>query len=223
MQQHQHQHTGLFITFEGPDGSGKTTQIKMLAEALAREGRQVIMTREPGGTAIGDQIRAILLAPDNAQMNAQAEALLMAASRAQHVHEKIIPAIAEGYIVLCDRFVDASLAYQAAGLGLNVSDVRLINEFATAGIKPNRTYMLDITPEAGKKRIQLRLGQSGETLDRIEQKDISYHTRVREAFLQIAAAEPERVYLLDAERRPEEIFTEIYADCQSLLHELGVK
>jgi len=216
-------HNGLFITFEGPDGSGKSTQIKLLADALMRDGHRVIVTREPGGTAIGDQIRAILLNPDNSRMNAQAEALLLAASRAQHVHEKILPAMAEGYIVLCDRFVDASIAYQAAGLGLDVSEVKAINRFATSGVVPNRTYMLDVPVETGRQRIMERLGRSGESLDRIEQKGYEYNQRVREAFLRIASELPERVLLIDATRSPEDIFTDIYADCQRLLRVLSAE
>lgn len=214
--------TGLFITFEGPDGSGKTTQLGKLADALERDGYRVIVTREPGGTPIGDQIREILLSADNTEMNSQAEALLMAASRAQHVHEKILPAIAEGYIVLCDRFVDASMAYQAAGLGLDWAEVRGINEFAISGLMPHRTYMLDLSPEAGRRRMKQRLEQSGAPLDRIEQKDIAYHSRVREAFLKIARSESDRVLLLDAERSPDEIFADIYADCQRLLRVISV-
>jgi|HigsolmetaAR204D_1030405.scaffolds.fasta_scaffold03180_4 dTMP kinase len=217
------QHTelkGIFITFEGPDGSGKTTQLKRLAEALEGRGRRVVVTREPGGTPIGDQIRAILLSAENTAMNAQAETLLLAASRAQHVHEKILPSLARGDIVLCDRYVDASIAYQAAGLGLNAADVRAVNRFAISGLMPHRTYMLDIAPEVGRQRIEQRLIQSGAALDRIEQKDIQYHRRVREAFLQIAREEPDRVYLLDASRHPDDIFTDIYADCQRLLREM---
>ncbi len=208
---------GIFITFEGPDGSGKSTQIQKLAEALVRDGYPVVVTREPGGTPISDQIRGILLSPENTAMNEQAEALLMAASRAQHVHEKIIPALEAGKIVLCDRFVDASMAYQAAGLGLDEEAVREINRFAISGIMPHRTYLLDIPVEVGRRRIQERLVRSGARLDRIELKDAAYHERVREAFLQIASTEPDRVYLIDADRDPEEIFKTIYTDCQRLL------
>jgi len=214
-------HNGLFITFEGPDGSGKSTQIKLLAEALVRDGYRVIVTREPGGTAIGDQIRAILLNPDNSRMNAQAEALLLAASRAQHIHEKILPAIAEGHIVLCDRFVDASIAYQAAGLGLDASQVEAINRFAIGGVMPNRTYVLDVSVETGRQRILDRFSRSGEALDRIEQKGYEYHQRVREAFLKIAAEQTDRVMLVDAARSPDDIFADIYADCQRLLRVLS--
>lgn len=212
---------GIFITFEGPDGSGKTTQLKRLADTLEQAGHRVITTREPGGTPISDQIRKLLLSPDNTAMNAQAEALLMAASRAQHVHELIIPALQDGYIVLCDRFVDASIAYQAAGLGLDESAVRSINEFAIQGVKPARTYLLDISVEVGRKRIQERLLRSGKQLDRIEQKDLAYHERVRQAFLQIAAAEPERICLISAERSEDHIFADIHADCQRLLRVLS--
>lgn len=211
------QYTGKFITFEGPDGSGKTTQINRLAEALMEQGYDVVTTREPGGTPIGDQIRALLLAPEHTAMNAKAEALLLAASRAQHVHEKILPALENGSIVLCDRFLDASMAYQAAGLGLAESDVRSINAFAVAGLEPDRTYMLDISVERGRERIRQRLADSGASLDRIEQKDVAYHTRVREAFLRIAREESDRVCLIDADRSPDVIFADIVADCQRLL------
>ena len=214
---------GILITFEGPDGSGKTTQLQRLAASLEQSGYRIITTREPGGTPISDQIRELLLSPDNKAMNAHAEALLMAASRAQHVHELIIPALQDGYIVLCDRFVDASIAYQAAGLGLDETHVQAMNEFAVQGVRPARTYLLDISVEAGRKRMQDRFKSSGVQLDRIEQKDSAYHERVRKAFLRLAKSDPKRICLLQAERSPDDIFADIYADCQRLLRELSVQ
>jgi dTMP kinase len=209
---------GLFITFEGPDGAGKTTQLGLLADALAAEGYDVVRTREPGGTRISDHIRAILLDPAHTEMADAAEVLLYAASRAQHVHERILPALAEGKIVLCDRFIDASMAYQAYGLGIAPETVRAINAFAAAGLKPDRTYMLDLSAEAGLERLRRRTqGGRAQGLDRIELKRTDYHRRVREAFLRIAREEPERVLVVDGEDTPERIHARIRDDCNRLL------
>lgn len=211
---------GLFITFEGPDGAGKTTQVRLLADALAALGRKVVLTREPGGTRIGDEIRRLLLAPDHTEMDARTEVLLYAAQRAQNVAERIRPALARGHIVIGDRFADASVAYQSAGLGADEAFVRQVNAFATGGLQPDRTYMLDLSPETGRRRLAER-AQSGAGdrpgLDRIERRPDDYHRRVREAFLAIARAEPERVLLLDAERPPEELARAIFEDCRRLL------
>jgi dTMP kinase len=204
---------GLFITFEGPDGSGKTTQLKKLALLLQQAGHSVMVTREPGGTSISDQIRTIVLSPDNSAMIDQAEVLLYAASRAQHVHEKIIPALLAGQIVLCDRFIDASVAYQAYGSGMEETEVKAINQFASSGLKPRRTYMIEVPVAVS----QSRLLQRGESefhlvLDRIEQKGSEYHNRVRDAFFQIAKEEPDRVCLLSGDRTEDEIFADIQSD-----------
>jgi dTMP kinase len=204
---------GLFITFEGPDGSGKTTQLKKLASYLQQAGHSVMVTREPGGTMISDQIRSIVLSPDNSAMIGQTEVLLYAASRAQHVHEKIIPALIAGQIVLCDRFVDASVAYQAFGSGMEESEVRAINLFASSGLKPRRTYMIDVPVEVSQRRL-LKRGENEFhlVLDRIEQKGSDYHNRVREAFHQIAKEDPERVCLISGDRPEDEIFADIQHD-----------
>jgi dTMP kinase len=204
---------GLFITFEGPDGSGKTTQLKKLASFLQQAGHSVMVTREPGGTSISDQIRTIVLSPDNSGMIGQTEVLLYAASRAQHVHEKIIPALIAGQIVLCDRFIDASVAYQAFGSGMEESEVRAINLFASSGLKPRRTYMIDVPVEVSQRRL-LQRGQSEFhlVLDRVEQKGNEYHNRVREAFHQIAKEDPERVCLISGDRMEDEIFADIQND-----------
>lgn len=208
--------TGLFITFEGPDGAGKTTQIRRLADEITRQGHEVIMTREPGGTPIGDKIRSIILAPEHDEMVSQAEVLLYAASRAQHVHEKIIPALQAGSIVLCDRFIDASIAYQGFGLGIDVETVRMINRFASSGIAPTRTYMLDIPAEESLKRLHKRSQGTNDGLDRIEQRELDYHRAVREAFLGIAERERDRILLVRADRPEEEIAAEIAKDYYNL-------
>jgi dTMP kinase len=206
---------GLFITFEGPDGSGKTTQLKKLAVMLQQAGHSVIVTREPGGTSISDQIRTIVLSPDNSAMIGQTEVLLYAASRSQHVHEKIIPALIAGHIVLCDRFIDASVAYQAFGSGMEESEVKVINQFASSGLKPHRTYMVEVPVEVSQQRLLQRdQSEFHLLLDRIEQKGSEYHNRVREAFLEIAKQESNRVCLINGNRNEDVIFADIQRDFQ---------
>jgi dTMP kinase len=203
----------LFITFEGPDGSGKSTQIKLLANYLEESKIPYILTREPGGTNISDQIRKVILDPKNEEMKNETEVLLYAASRAQHVREKIMPALEEGKVVLCDRFVDASIAYQGYGLGIPINKVKEVNMFATGGIKPNRTYLLDISPEDGRARMLERLQRLGDTsLDRIELKESSYHETVREGFHTLYEENKEHMVLVQANRAIETIFNEIKED-----------
>ncbi|MDR6885120.1 dTMP kinase [Bacillus sp. 3255] len=213
---------GIFITFEGPDGSGKTTQLKKLGEELGKLGHDVLVTREPGGTAISDKIRSIILDPVNEEMVDQAEVLLYAASRAQHVHQLIIPALEAGRIVLCDRFIDASVAYQGYGLGVDVEQVKAISRYASSGLQATRTFILDVPVEVSMARLHQRAaGASGaaEQLDRIEQKHVDYHSRVREGFHQIAADHPDRVRVIDANRSVEEIAEDIWTQCSRLLEE----
>lgn len=207
---------GLFITFEGPDGAGKTTQVRMLSEKLKMLcGGNIVVTREPGGTAIGDQIRKILLSPDHQEMAEETEVLLYAASRAQHVREVIAPALSRGDIVLCDRYIDASIAYQAYGLGQDPEEVAEISRYASGNLQPHRTYLLDVPAEVSRERLLLRSGKAG--LDRIEQKGQEYHERVREGFLALAKLFPDRIQVIDATRSPEEIASDIYADCEQWL------
>lgn len=203
---------GLFVTFEGPDGSGKSTQIRQLASHLQTEGIPHILTREPGGTAISDYIRTLVLDPEHAEMANETEALLYAASRAQHVREKIMPALSAGNVVLCDRFVDASIAYQGYGLGLDVAQVRMINNFATGGLVPDRSYFIDLSPETGRQRMLDRRGDKQAALDRIEQKQLVYHRRVREAFRTLFDENHKRVCLLNGEEEKEQLFTKVKAD-----------
>lgn len=213
--------SGLFITFEGPDGAGKTTQLKKLSTMLRDHGHDVIVTREPGGTSISDQIRKILLSPDNKEIVDQAEVLLYAASRAQHVHELIMPALAADKIVICDRFIDASMAYQAFALGVDEEAVRMINRFASSGLTPHRTYMLDIPVEVSLSRLNHRQSTAANSeLDRIEQKAAEYHRKVREGFKRIAERHRDRVYVVDANRTEEEIAEDIISDCKRLLTQM---
>lgn len=202
---------GCFITFEGIDGSGKTTQIRLLYEFLQREGYPAILTREPGGTQIGDKIRHLLLDPENREMEDRTEVLLYAASRAQHVEEVIRPAVEAGKIVLCDRFVDASLAYQGYGPSKPLRDIQKINEYATLGLTPDRTYMLFLSLEESRKRLHLRFSGT-EGPDRIEMKPTDYHSRVWQGFMEIAQEESSRIRTVNANRTIEEIQTEIQED-----------
>ena len=199
--------TGLFITFEGPDGAGKTTQVQTFAKSLADMGYDVLVTREPGGTTISDKIRGLILDPSYTEMDDYTEALLYAASRAQHVREKVLPALAQGKVVVCDRFVDASIAYQGFGLGLPVHRIKEINHFATGGLVPDRTYLLDIPVAIGRARLLDRAG-----VDRIEQKESGYHERVRDGFMEIASENPTRICLIDANRSMEEVSAAILSD-----------
>jgi dTMP kinase len=195
---------GLFITIEGPDGAGKTSQVSLLAAHLEKLGIHYLKTREPGGTPISDQIRQLLLNPDHTEMDAKAEALLYAASRAQLVAEVIRPALAKGYVVICDRYIDASIAYQGS-LGLRPEDVRKINEFATGGLYPDRTYIIDIDPKIGIERIRrARRNEFAGGLDRIEQRELDYHTAVREQFLSLIQHRPNQYKLIDG-NQPQDV------------------
>ncbi|MBL0389038.1 dTMP kinase [Tumebacillus sp. ITR2] len=205
---------GLFITLEGPDGSGKSTQIRRLSELLGHSGIEVHTTREPGGTPISDQIRSMLLNPENRAMTAKTEMLLYAASRAQHVAEVIRPALEQGRVILCDRYIDASLAYQATGLGIPLEEVRSINQHATDGLWPTRTYLIDVPSELG---LQRAFAGRGKCLDRIEQRDLEYHRRVREQFLQIAKEEPDRIVVIDGTQSVEAVTEAIWQDIRRYL------
>ena len=202
---------GCFITFEGIDGSGKTTQIARMHTFLQEHGYEVVLTREPGGTRISDRIRELLLNPEHHEMEEATEVLLYAASRAQHVREKIVPALEQGKIVLCDRFLDASLAYQGYGLGLSLSDILAVNRFATGGVVPDRTYFLELPLDVSRERLAARFS-SQEGPDRIEQKPASYHERVYEGFFEIRTQHPERIVPINANRSLEEIQQDLQDD-----------
>lgn len=209
--------TGAFIVFEGCEGSGKSTQAKGLAQTLASAGHETIATREPGGSPIGEKVRAILLDVGGAPLGPRAETLLFAAARADHVASIILPALERGAIVVCDRFVDSSLAYQGVGRGLGFASVGRVNGFATAGLVPDLTFILDIDPAEGLVR-----ARGSGPLDRLESEPPAFHAAVRQAFLDIAAAEAERHCVLDATRDPQVIAADVEARVESLLAAKGI-
>lgn len=184
-----------FITFEGPEGSGKSTQIVLLAEALERAGSRVLATREPGGTPIGNAVRAILLDRLHTEMSPRAETLLFNAARAQIVDQVIRPALAAGQIVLCDRYADSTLAYQGYGHGQSLDDLRRLGAYATGGLTPDLTIYLDIDVRAGLQRKQ---AGAAEEWNRMEEKTLAYHQAVRQGYWALAAAEPQRWLVIDA-------------------------
>ena len=196
---------GAFITFEGPDGSGKSTQIAMLAEHLRSNGWDVLTTREPGGTPIGDQIRTVLHDVVNTEMVSEAEILLYSASRAQLVGQVIRPALAQGTVVLSDRYADSTIAYQGYGRGLDLAVLRRITDFATGGLIPDLTVYLDVPVEQGLERKRQALAQHAGEWNRLDQEDVEFHRRVRQGYLELAAAEPERWLIVDASPTVEEI------------------
>lgn len=173
---------GIFITFEGPDGSGKTTQINLLTEYFKKRGKEVVVTREPGGTKISEKIRDIILNPENKGMSSICEALLYAASRAQHVYQVIKPSLNEGKIVICDRFTDSSVVYQGYARGLGEDTIENINYFATDGIEPDITFLLTLPAEAGIKR-----KTNDGNLDRLEQESLEFHKKVHDGYNKLKA------------------------------------
>lgn len=187
---------GTFITFEGPDGSGKSTQFKLLAAYLREQGYDVLATREPGGTAIGEQIRQVLHSLDNKEMHPRAEILLYCASRAQLVHQVIRPHLDKGGVVLCDRYADSTLAYQGYGRGLNLYVLRIILGFATGGLKPDLTIYLDIDCEEGLRRRRTGGGE----WNRMDEQTLEFHRRVRQGYLALTQMEPHRWVVIDGAR-----------------------
>lgn len=191
----------MFITLEGPDGSGKTTQIRLLHDALATAGYDVMLTREPGGTAIGDQIRTVLHDVTNEEMVSTAEILLYSASRAQLVAQVVRPALAAGKIVLCDRYADSTMAYQGYGRGLDLAVLDAITTFATGGLKPDLTVLLDLEPGIGLRRRKT----GGDEWNRMDQQALDFYRRTRDGYLSLAAAEPERWVRIDAAKPVEKV------------------
>lgn len=188
---------GIFISFEGPEGSGKSTQSRLLCGFLRREGYPVLHLREPGGTHIGELIRQILLNSRNRKMSGVCEALLFLASRAQVVEEKILPALKKGYIVICDRFQDATLAYQGYGEGIDLSILEMTGRWTTGGLIPDLTFLLDIDTKGGFKRTKVK--------DRIEKKGLSFHRRVRRGYLKLAQKNPRRIFLIKTDKDVDKI------------------
>lgn len=195
----------LFITFEGPDGSGKSTQIQLLADFLRRRGYEVLCTREPGGTSIGDQIRQVLHDVNNTEMAARAEILLYSASRAQLVEQVILPQLAKGGVVLCDRYADSTYAYQGYGRQLDLDMLRLITRFATQELQPNLTIYLDVDVAEGlRRKVAANTSGQGEW-NRMDRLAVEFHQRVRAGYLEMAHNEPERWLIIDASAPVEEI------------------
>jgi len=204
---------GIFITFEGPDGSGKTTQAHLLVDWLRDQGHNVLLTREPGGTDIGDQIREVLHDSSNAAMASRTEFLLYSASRAQHVSQVILPAMAAGKLVVSDRYADSSLAYQGYGRGLDLKMLRAITAFATQNLKPDLTLYFDIAAGEGLQRRLL----SGEVWNRMDAEALAFHRRVRTGYLQLVSAEPDRWEVIDANRPISDVRRDVRAAVEARL------
>lgn len=192
----------MFITFEGPEGSGKTSAAKRIVAELERRGLPVLFTREPGGTPIAEQIRNVILDKANTGLDARAEALLYAASRRQHLVEKVFPALNEGKLVLCDRFIDSSLAYQGGARGLGIDEVLNINMFATEYKFPNLTLLFDIEPMQGLERIAKNKNRE---VNRLDLEKLDFHNRVRHTFLELAERYSDRYVIIDASQSEEKV------------------
>ena len=210
---------GCFITFEGVEGSGKTTQIRLAGEFLREKGFPVFMTQEPGGTPLGERIREILLNRGGFDISGEAEVFLFAAARAQHTDAVIRPALDKGQVILCDRFSDATIAYQAYGRGLPLEAVREICRFASRGLSPRLTLLFDLPVEKGLERAFRRIAGREERSreDRFEREHLDFHRRIREGYLTIAREEPDRVKIVDASRDIESTRLEVRAILSSFL------
>ena len=192
----------MFITLEGPEGSGKTTAVETAVKKLEEMGYQIVRTREPGGTPISEQIRNVILDKANTAMDERTEALLYAASRRQHLVEKVWPALKEGKIVICDRYLDSSLAYQGGARGLGVENILNVNNFATEGTFPDLTLLFDIDPQIGLARIAANANRE---VNRLDLEKLDFHNKVRNTFLELAKRYPERFIVIDASKSREEV------------------
>lgn len=222
--------TALFITFEGPEGSGKTTQARLLYRHLREQGYPVVLTREPGGTRISDKVREILLDPGNTEILARAEILLFSAARAQLSGEFIGPHLEQEHIVICDRYADSTMAYQGYGHRLHLETLRIITTFATGGLRPDLTIYLDLPVEVGLQRRRGIVGD-GDTMgyqeqlplfdkwDRLDMKELDFHRRVQSGYQELMEAEPERWHRVDAGRSIEEVQADIRAIVMPLLED----
>ncbi len=202
----------MFISFEGPEGSGKTTQLPQLVQFLSDAGYPVFSTREPGGTSIGDQIRQVLLANKNTEMHPRSEILLFQASRAQLVEQEIQPRIGRGEIVLCDRYADSTIAYQGYGHRVDLAQLRSIVDFATGGLKPDLTLLLDLDVAVGLTRRQKDGG-----INRLDAFELAFHQRVRAGYHELATAEPDRWVIIDAAQSPPQVQHDLRAAILSRL------
>ncbi len=201
---------GVFIAFEGGEGAGKSTQVKALAAGLRAGGQTVLVTREPGGTPAAEIMRAVALDPEHTGLDPRAEALLFAAARADHVARVIRPALSQGQVVVCDRYIDSSVAYQGVGRGLGVTRIEQLSLWATDGLRPDLTIVLDVDPVLGRQR-------TAAAPDRLESESGEFHAGVRAAFLERAAADPEHYLILDADRSPEELAARVAVRVATLL------
>ncbi|MGE8207438.1 dTMP kinase [Heyndrickxia sp. NPDC080065] len=205
---------GLFITVEGPEGAGKTTVLNMLGMELKDKGLNIVMTREPGGIHIAEQIRKVILDKENTKMDPRTEALLYAAARRQHLIEKVIPALEQGSIVLCDRFIDSSLAYQGVARGLGIDEVYLMNQFAIQEIMPDLTIYFDIDVELGLKRIE---ENNGREVNRLDLEAMDFHIKVREGFRQLLDRFPNRIFEVDASKSLDCVYKEVKSKVEDLI------
>ena len=200
---------GIFITIEGPDGSGKTTALQQVVPRLQQEmNRKVVATREPGGSPIAEKIRSLILDPSHTDMDSRTEALLYAASRRQHLIEKVLPVLESGDVIFCDRFVDSSIAYQGYARGIGEEGIREINQFATEGIEPDVTLYIDVPAEVGIQRIHANLDER--EYNRLDQEKLAFHEKVRAGYLQLAKANPERIVVVDGTMSREEVVEACY-------------
>lgn len=206
----------MFITFEGGEGSGKSTIAKMIFEKLEKEDIKVILTREPGGVKIAEDIRNIILDKNNTNLDDRSEALLFAASRRQHLKEKVIPALNENKVVLCDRYVDSSLAYQGGGKHLGVDEVYAINLFATDALLPDLTLLFDIEPQLGLDRINKNKDRE---VNRLDLETMTFYNTVRDTYLELAKKYPSRIVIIDASKSIEEVFNSSYNIIKERLNE----
>ncbi len=204
----------LFITFEGGEGCGKSTVLRLVNEKLLSEGYQTVVTREPGGTPIAEQIRNVILDKNNTAMDSRTEALLYAASRRQHLVEKIWPALKEGKLILCDRYLDSSLAYQGGARGLGIDNVLNVNRFATEDTYPDLTLLFDLEPELGLQRIAANASRE---VNRLDLEKLEFHAEVRQTFKKIAERFPDRFVIIDASKSLEEVVENVYQTIKSRL------
>lgn len=213
----------MFITFEGIEGSGKSSALTSLATYLEKKGFEVRLTREPGGSSLGRMLRHVLLDARNTHLSTRAELFLFLADRAQHVKDIILPALEEGEIVLCDRYMDSTFVYQGAGRGMDVDRLRLLNDHAIGGMIPDLTLLFDLPVQMGLSRAARRNQEEDLVIaeGRFEAESILFHTRVREGYLQLAAEEPERIVRIDATQNPDDVLLQCISAIEKKLHDYG--